>query len=196
VTKHLSPQDRRRQLLDATGRLFVRDGLGGITMVAVASEAGVSRRLLYDQFSDLRTLLRDYVWDALARQIPLGQAAGDSTTGAPPEAVRQVFDQVLRFDDEQRAIVELIRARPQNADLALVWATVDLNLLVRWRRFEQFADMPDAAVLVIGRLMLSTVLDLVGAVHAGTLSPEAGAEAAIGVGIALATSFRAGATAP
>ncbi len=47
---YLRAAARRRQLLDAAGRLFDRSGFGGITMAGAAVEAGVSRQLVYDHW--------------------------------------------------------------------------------------------------------------------------------------------------
>jgi AcrR family transcriptional regulator len=66
---YLRPADRRRQLLDAAARVFDRGGLAGITMVAVAAEAGVSRRLVYDHFDDLSALYEAYFDERLARYL-------------------------------------------------------------------------------------------------------------------------------
>ena len=56
---YLRAELRRNQLLEAADRLFARSGYAGITMQAVAAEAGVSRRLVYDHFSDVSTLLTE-----------------------------------------------------------------------------------------------------------------------------------------
>jgi AcrR family transcriptional regulator len=61
--ERLAPAQRRRQLFDAVGRLIKREGLARVTMVAVAAEAGVSRRLAYACVTDLSTLLRDLAID-------------------------------------------------------------------------------------------------------------------------------------
>ncbi|MGH3414388.1 MAG: TetR/AcrR family transcriptional regulator [Marmoricola sp.] len=48
---------RREQLLDAALALIVRDGYGAVSIDAVATEAGVSRPVVYGAFDDLTTLL-------------------------------------------------------------------------------------------------------------------------------------------
>ena len=49
---------RRTLIVQAASRPISRDGLNGLTMVAVAKEAGVSRQLVYDHFPDLPTLFQ------------------------------------------------------------------------------------------------------------------------------------------
>jgi AcrR family transcriptional regulator len=190
VTTHLSAGERRRQFLDAAGVLFLRDGLAGVTMIAVAHEAGVSRRLLYDHFPDLGSLLREYFWTTLSQQLPPAESPDKMRVSTPPDAIRETFGEVLLLGPEQRALIELVRARPQNPDLVLIRQAVDANLLGRWRRFPEFAALSDAQVLVMGRVMLGAVLELVDAVHAGTLERLAAVEAAVGVGTVIAESLR------
>ena len=62
---------RRSLIVQSASRLISRDGLNGLTMVAVAKEAGVSRQLVYDHFPDLPSLFEA----AFAEQA-------DSTRGA------------------------------------------------------------------------------------------------------------------
>ena len=62
--------DRRRQLLEAAGRVAGREGLGRLTMVGVATEAGVSRQLVYEHFADLPTL----VWALVANRFGAAEA--------------------------------------------------------------------------------------------------------------------------
>ncbi len=75
---YLRPDERRRQLLDAASRLFDRGGFTAITVSAVATEAGASRRLVYDHFADLGDLYAAFFEDRVARW------AAASTPRAPP----------------------------------------------------------------------------------------------------------------
>jgi len=61
--RRLSRGDRRDALLDAAARLLADHGANAITMDAVASEAGVSRPLLYKHFAN-----RDELVAALVRR--------------------------------------------------------------------------------------------------------------------------------
>jgi AcrR family transcriptional regulator len=54
---YLRAQDRRRQLLEVAARIAGQDGLEQLTIVGLASAAGVSRALVYDHFSDLSSLV-------------------------------------------------------------------------------------------------------------------------------------------
>ncbi len=53
----MTPEDRRRQLLDAALRIVIRDGYGAVSIDAIAREVGVSRPVIYGVFEGLGALL-------------------------------------------------------------------------------------------------------------------------------------------
>lgn len=61
--KKPTPRDREKTgkgILDAVGRLILRDGLSGVGINAVAREAGIDKVLIYRYFGDLDGLYRAY----------------------------------------------------------------------------------------------------------------------------------------
>ena len=59
--QYLRSEDRRRQLLEVATTIAGKEGVERLTIVGLAKEAGVSRQLVYDHFSDLAGL----VWAVL-----------------------------------------------------------------------------------------------------------------------------------
>jgi AcrR family transcriptional regulator len=57
----MSAEERREQLLDATKRLVDRRGFHGVSIEAVAREAGITRPVVYGHFQDLAGLLEALV---------------------------------------------------------------------------------------------------------------------------------------
>jgi AcrR family transcriptional regulator len=51
----LSPQDRRKQLLDAALRIIIRDGYGAVSIETIAREVDVSRPAIYGVFEGSAT---------------------------------------------------------------------------------------------------------------------------------------------
>ncbi|MSW21139.1 MAG: TetR family transcriptional regulator, partial [Actinobacteria bacterium] len=88
---YLRPPERRRQLLDATTAVVRRDGLTALTMVAVAAEAGVSRRLVYNHFPDLATLARTFVADRLMTFMADTESEFNSEARSRSAAARSIF---------------------------------------------------------------------------------------------------------
>ncbi len=93
----LSPEQRREQLLDLVLEIVDTDGVGGVSMDAVARRAGVSRPVVYSHFTDTNHMLRSsldreeqralaQIADALPRQ-----GGGDDAA-----AFHRLFDSYLR----------------------------------------------------------------------------------------------------
>jgi len=81
----MSAAERREQLLDATKAIVSRDGFHGVSIEAVAREAGVSRPIVYGHFRDLSGLLEALVeregaraLGQLAAVLPTDLGAGDA----------------------------------------------------------------------------------------------------------------------
>lgn len=85
--------------------LFVREGLTGVTMVALAAEAGVSRRLVYEHFSNLEDLYSAFFADRAAAYQDAIDRAFIEGEGNVLDAATGVFRRLLEIPaDDQRAI--------------------------------------------------------------------------------------------
>lgn len=112
---YLAADDRRHDLLEAAGRVLSRDGLQGLTMVAVAAEARVSRPLVYQHFADVETL-----YDALFRHLSQRYTGAIDEihahgSGAPGAALIGSFRYTIGLPPgDLSAIAELARgSRPE-----------------------------------------------------------------------------------
>lgn len=94
------PEQRREQLLDAALRLIGRDGYAGLTIEAIAAEAGVTKPVVYGTYAKLPDLLGELLdrtqGDALHQLLaafPSGNDAGSrlgaDVTRAWARAVRE-----------------------------------------------------------------------------------------------------------
>lgn len=112
---YLAADDRRHDLLEAASRVLSRDGLQGLTMVAVAAEAKVSRPLMYQHFADVETL-----YDALFRHLSQRYAGAidvihETGSGVPGAALIGSFRYSISLaPGDLSAIAELARgSRPE-----------------------------------------------------------------------------------
>lgn len=104
---YLSQLHRREQILAATAAVFAREGILGLSMVAVANEARVSRRLIYDHFSDLSSLIECFFDDYATRYIAAIDATVDVTEG-PSASFIAGFRQLLALPEVERRALHLL----------------------------------------------------------------------------------------
>lgn len=126
---YLRAEDRRRHLLDAVGRSFDRAGFGGVTMAGTATEAGVSRQLVYDHFGDLDTLYEAFVEDRLARYR---DGRPDVSGLSPEQAAAAMFEHLLAIPSSDRRVVRLLVADVGLPALDRVRARFRRDELARW----------------------------------------------------------------
>ena len=53
----MAPEQRREQLIDAALDVILERGYGGVSIEAIAREAGITRPVVYDHFPNLNRLL-------------------------------------------------------------------------------------------------------------------------------------------
>jgi AcrR family transcriptional regulator len=105
-------RDPRRQLLDAAGRVLLRDGPGGMTSRAVTEEAGVAKGVLHRHFADFDALLAEFALEHIAliqeRGAELRAAAGTGTVASNLTAVLPCL-----FSPAILALIRLVIARDE-----------------------------------------------------------------------------------
>ena len=123
-------RDSRERILDATGRVLVRDGGDAVTIAAVAREAGVSKGGLFYHFASKELLIEGLIARYVASFDELIATAGDE-----PGAATRAY---LRSAEEAGNPA----AQPVIAMLAA--AVVDPRGLVTLReRYRQWQDRLD-----------------------------------------------------
>lgn len=86
----------RKRIVDAASKLFYAEGIGRVSMDAVAEKAGLTKRTLYYHFTSKDDLIAAYLD---ARDQPnLKQMAGwfDATEGDPDLKVQAIFTNLAR----------------------------------------------------------------------------------------------------
>jgi AcrR family transcriptional regulator len=148
---YLRPDARRRQLLDAASAVFLREGLTGLTMVAVANEANVSRRLVYDHFEDLGSFYEAFFEDRAALLL---EAIDRIQVGTGPAglaaAAAQRFEALLSIPIEDLCAIRLVIADTTTRDLDRVRTRIRHRLEGDWLAAarELGADMTRARAML------------------------------------------------
>lgn len=168
---YLPAAERRRQLLDAAGRLFDRSGFSGIIMAGIATEAKVSRQLVYGHFADLDSLYIAFVQDRLGRYrggLP------DISTLPPANAAATMFQHLLTIPSSDRRVIRLLLADVGIPALGRVRKRFVADELSRWG--DVLATSEAAAVV---SAVTSALLALADAVDAGDISATPATDIAV-----------------
>lgn len=161
-------------MLEAVGRLFDRSGFGGITVAGAATEAGVSRQLVYDHFDDLGTLCEAFVEARLARyrrELP------DISGLHADEATATSFRHLLTIPSTDRRVVRLLVADVGLTPLDSLRERFQAEELARWPSSAQ--SMPRVAAAMWAAS--SALLALADAVTGGEISESDATMMAVGI---------------
>lgn len=129
---YLQAEDRRHQLLDAAARLFSRHGYASVTMVAVAAEAGVSRRLVYNHFPDLAALYDAFFDDRASLYLAMIDRAVIDANGDGREAFDGAFRNLATMPAEDQRVIRIVVADPGLPELVPLRERVRSHVEARW----------------------------------------------------------------
>lgn len=189
--RHLGPDRRRPQVLDAALELAAQHGLAGVTMAAISSHLGVSRPVVYDCYpgrGEILAALLDRETDvALARLLAI----------LPPLKTGSVEQM---FVDGFRSLLDDVAARPASwrviyandpdpvlseaitqvrAQIATQVSVVMRPLFERWKIADLDAVLPALTEVFLGicEVAVRMMLDENQTWSAGQLAPVVGSAA-------------------
>ncbi len=108
----MPPEQRREQLIDAALNVILKDGYRGVSIEAIAREAGVTRPVVYDHFPNLARLLHALV--EREERLSLGQLA-EVVPDDPGDR-----DPVEFFSTGVRRFLDAVKSRPATWRLILL----------------------------------------------------------------------------
>lgn len=164
--------DRRRALLlEAAGRVFVHAPSGGLTLAAVAKEAGVSKRLMYHYFADVQSLYNELFRGRLADHVGNVDA---HLSAAPPETPRDRIATAVRVflmlpaTYRRWALMAVVDSLPPELQRQS-GPVLDL-LIARWSEIPPFSSLDVVALRTVMSMVLTNVCMLGTAMDEGTLT--------------------------
>ena len=107
----------RDRLLASATDLFARKGLHKVTTHDIAHGAGLASGTFYLHFPDKNAIFREIALQALEELKGRLQRAAEATEGDPERAVRVQAEELLRFAEENRNLVQILFGRDQEAAL-------------------------------------------------------------------------------
>ena len=131
--RRMTAEDRREQILDITHSIVDAEGFHAATLNRIATEAGVTRTVIYQQFGDLSGLFIALVDREAARAGAQFAEAIASSQGPSEEdgAFGHAFAGVLRAADSNPATWRLFLFPPQGAPPELHERLAQAQVIVR-----------------------------------------------------------------
>lgn len=94
-TKGMPSDDRRQEILVAALREFAECGFGGVSMVSIATHAGISKALVYQHFASKEQLYAEclaLVGEPLIERLDHEMNSGAMPFAVPANALHGIFD--------------------------------------------------------------------------------------------------------
>jgi AcrR family transcriptional regulator len=171
----MAPERRREQVLDAALRVILELGYSGVSIEAIAREAGVTRPVIYDHFANLAQLLgaliereERYALGQLEEVLPLrlDNAVPGQTL---PSSIRRLLEEVRARPDTWRLILlppagtpSIVRQHVErNRGLALERIESMVRAATQWPELPPTFDVELAARAILdlseeaGRMVLT-----------------------------------------
>jgi AcrR family transcriptional regulator len=105
---YMASHQRRRALLDVATEIVGRSGWSGLTMKGLASDAGVSRQLVYDHFEDGAGLLLSTIKHLFEGSHRATAEVLQSSTGDVSSTIREAYRIFLEMPAAQRRALRAI----------------------------------------------------------------------------------------
>ena len=138
----MAPAQRREQLIDAALEVILERGYGGVSIEAIAREAGITRPVVYDHFPNLNRLLHAVIereerisLEQLAEVVP--QEPGDHEPGELLAAgVTRFLEAVTSRPATWRIILLPLEGTPsivrEHVEVNRARVLARIEALVRW----------------------------------------------------------------
>jgi len=169
---YVSSAERRALILQAASRVISRDGLDGLTMVAVAKEAAVSRQLVYDHFPDLAALFHA-VFAEQAQRYERGLddlfalGVGDTATMA-----RRLFEHVLALGPDTLRVVRAMVGGAIPVELSALREQFRARVGERWSLWFRTLHFDDQRSNALVWVMTAAYLSLAELVDGGEIEAD------------------------
>jgi len=108
VSKRLTGERRRQQIIDTAIRVFAHHGFRGTTTKSIAAAAGVSEATLYNHFRTKEELYEAILEEAIATQASLADAITTGLSLPLDQALRRIAETTLKRDHRSAMILRLL----------------------------------------------------------------------------------------
>jgi AcrR family transcriptional regulator len=185
--------DKQRALLDGALRVFARDGYTRASIDALAAEAGVSSRTIYNHYGDKAALFRAVILDSSDRVADREVAIADTLLGRVVDLESDLVEFGIRWATPDPdfaphfALVRQIRADMDHIDPATITAWQERGpLRVRQALADHLRRLSDDGLLSVSNPSLAALhLVQLTAGSVAAVPPDADREEVVRAGIAV-----------
>ena len=157
--QYLSAESRRESILRVADEVLSKEGVAHLSIVEVASRAGISRQLVYQQFADLNTLLVEVLRMRLVELQSTLESDG-VRRGEIRELVEQQLRRLLNLSARDRQLMRNvfgdISALPR--DLWPTIAEIRQDVVARWARIIDPEAKPTSLAFAKLGLIIAAIL--------------------------------------
>jgi len=148
--QYLRAGDRRRQLLEVAATMARREGLDRLSMIGLASEAGVSRQLVYEHFPSLSSLVASLLLDRFGELDADVAAAIAESRAKGHHGALDAARLVLARPAEERQILRamLLYSGSPDHELHELATKLRTRTIDRWSGMLPIGDKPASQGLV------------------------------------------------
>lgn len=169
----------------------MRSPTGGLTLAAVAKEAGVSKRLMYHYFADLQALYTEMFDARIATHTHAVDAElADAASATPEERLAVGVRRLLALPATYRRWTLLALTDTLPVELASQREQVYESLMSRWGSLPVFSALPASTQRTVMAMVVSNVCMLGSAMDDGDLTVDEATEIAIAAIVSVARAAR------
>lgn len=155
---------QRRDLLAAAARLAPERGIRGTSVAAIASGAGVSKRVFYEHFTDKQACFADVLRQIGADHLRNGVAAAEAAQGLSTfDTIRSVIRALVSYRGSDPRLIAAIRAEsPAGSALEAQWTEHRRRVaeLLASLAARLGSQLPEPTVRLAALLLVNGVVDL------------------------------------
>jgi len=177
--RRLSPEERRRQIVDVAGKLITKRGVDRLELTAVAAAAGVSRPIIYKYFPTRQALVMGVLEDFEATlRAKFVEGASRSMPGTLEEITRVFVDAVCDTIELKGAGAwDLLGSNGPDPKIAKLGDAIQERLVGPWRpRIAEMTGASKREVLSVSRMLVAAGRAVLELWYRGSLTREQAAK--------------------
>lgn len=155
VSKRMSREERRKQILESALNIFIEKGYNGSTTMDIAKEAGISEVTLFRYFESKKQIFLDAIEPILVSSLK--ESLVDTKDFETMEKFEYILKERIKFISKYHEVIKLILMESQiNPEIADFNFINQITLLLKDLIKEAGIDLKDEGICI--RLLMGSIL--------------------------------------